>query len=136
MNYKQSATELAKYILDNREKTIIQTMKYKEEARMKKAMDIIRRIMAQMNMCNRETDMEEQILRYQCYLATHALEINKQVGDWKMLREIMGTVERTYMESEEYLLLKTEILLDANERKEATLVYNTLEKRKVICRTS
>jgi hypothetical protein len=34
------------------------------------------------------------------------------------------------MESEEYLLLKAEILWDANDWKEAALAYNTLEKKK------
>jgi hypothetical protein len=41
-----------------------------------------------------------------------------------------GTIEKTYMESEDYLLLKAEILLDANDWKETTLVYNTLMKKK------
>jgi hypothetical protein len=54
----------------------------------------------------------------------------KEPVAWKMLREIIGTVENTYMESEEYLLLKAEILFDANDWKEATLVYNLLEKKK------
>jgi uncharacterized phage-associated protein len=46
-NYKQINTELTKYILDNREKTVIQIMKFKEEALVKKAMDSIRRVMTQ-----------------------------------------------------------------------------------------
>jgi hypothetical protein len=110
-----SASRLTKYILDTREKAIIQIMKYKKQAIMKRAMEVIRRVMMQIDHCNRETDKDEQILGYQCYLATQALEINKPVGDLKMLKEIMGTIEKTYMESEEYLFLKAEILLGAND---------------------
>jgi hypothetical protein len=70
--------------------------------------------MMQINQCSRKTDMEQQILQCHCYLAIQALEINKPVGDLKLLKEIMGTIENTYKESEKYLLLKAEILLDAN----------------------
>jgi hypothetical protein len=70
LDYKQASTELIKYVLDNREKTVIQILKYKEEVMMKKGMESIRRIMTQIEICDRETDREEQILGYQCFLAT------------------------------------------------------------------
>jgi hypothetical protein len=129
-DWQMSGTRLTKYILDNREKAVGQIKKHRESAIMKRAMDVIRRVMMQINQCNRDTDTEEQILGYQRYLAIQALEINKPVGDLKLLKEIMGTIERTYMESEEYLLLKAEILLDANEWNQVTLIYNILDKKR------
>jgi hypothetical protein len=36
--------------------------------------------------------MEEQILQYQCYLTIQALEIKKQAGDLKLLKEIMDII--------------------------------------------
>jgi hypothetical protein len=96
-----------------------QIRKHRENASIKRgikrAMDTIRRAMMHINQCNRKIDMEEQILQYHCYLAIQALDFNKPAGDLKLLKEIMGTIEHTYKESEEYLLLKAEILLDANE---------------------
>jgi hypothetical protein len=62
VDYKTTGTNLTKCILENREKTAIQTMKFKEEAIMKKAMDVMRRVMTQIDQCNREAEMEEQIL--------------------------------------------------------------------------
>jgi hypothetical protein len=93
-------------------------------------MDPIRRVMMQINQCNRKTDKEEQILQYQCYLEIQALEMNKSAGDSKLSKEIMGTIEGTYKESEEYLLLKAEILLDANEWSQVTYIHNILEKKR------
>jgi hypothetical protein len=65
-----SATRLTKYILDNGEKAILQIIKFKEQAVMKRARVEIRRVMMQIDQCNRETEKEEQIFGYQCYLAT------------------------------------------------------------------
>jgi hypothetical protein len=93
-------------------------------------MDEIKKVMMKMNFCNRMIDMEEQILGYQCFLAMQALEINKPGGNMNLLKEIMGTIEKTYMEAEDYRVIKAEILLDMNDWKEVTLVYNTLMKTK------
>jgi hypothetical protein len=75
-----------------------QIMKYRENNAQKMAMDTIRRVLMQMNQCNRNTEMERQILEYQCFLATQALEINKLAGHLKLLKEIMGMIESTYKE--------------------------------------
>jgi hypothetical protein len=107
-----------------------QIRKHREKISIKSAMETIRRISAQINKCNRKIDMEEQILESQCYLAIQALEINKPAGDLKLLKEKMGTIEHTYKESEEYLLLKAEILLDANEWSQVIYIYNILEKKR------
>jgi hypothetical protein len=76
-DWMTSGTRLTRYILDNQEKTMIQIRKHKENPAIMRAMNAIRRVMMQINQCNRTTDMEEQILQYQCYLAIQALEINK-----------------------------------------------------------
>jgi hypothetical protein len=44
----------------------------------------------------------------------------------EFLKSIMETIEGTYMESEEYLLLEAEMLLEANEWTEAIHLYNML----------
>jgi hypothetical protein len=97
---------------------------------MKRAMDAIRRVLMQINQCNRDTDMEKEIQEYQCYLGMLALEINKPAGDCKLLKSIMETIEGTYKESEEYLLLKAKILLEANECRQVIILYNILEKKR------
>jgi hypothetical protein len=68
-----SGTRLTRYILDNQEKAMNQIKKHRENIVVKRAMDTIRGVMMQINQCNRKTDMEEQILQYQCYLAIQAL---------------------------------------------------------------
>jgi hypothetical protein len=56
--------------------------------------------------------------------------MNKSAGDSKLLKEIMETIEGTYKESEEYLLLKAEILLDANKWSQVTYIHNILKKKR------
>jgi hypothetical protein len=42
----------------------------------------------------------------------------------------METIEGAYKESEEYLLLKAKILLEANECRQVIILYNILEKKR------
>jgi hypothetical protein len=127
-DWRTTGAKLTRYILNNQTAVINQIRKHRENDPAKRAIDTIRRVLMQMNQCNRKTEMEPQILELQCFLAIQALEINKPTGDLKLLKEIMGTIESTYKESEEYLLLKAEILLEAKEWSQLTYIYNLLEK--------
>jgi hypothetical protein len=104
--------------------------------RYERAMDVVRRILMQINQCNRDTtgiqqgyNMVKQIQEYQYYLGMAALEINNPAGDYKLLKSIMETIEGTLKESEEYLLLKAEILVEANEWKQVTMLCNIVDDK-------
>jgi hypothetical protein len=72
-DWKTTGKRLTKYILDNRERAVIQITKFMEGDDMKRAMNVIRRVLMQINQCNRDTDMEKEIQECQCYLGMLAL---------------------------------------------------------------
>jgi hypothetical protein len=91
-------------------------------------MNTIRRVMMQINQENRDkySDHENQIMKLKCYLSIEALKIEEPIGNLRTLKEIMKTIEKTFIRTDEYLLLKTEILIKANEWKEASTAFNGL----------
>jgi hypothetical protein len=106
---------LTKNIVNNQTAVLNRIRKQRKNNAERRAMDTIRRALMQTNQWNRNTEMEPRILEYQWFSAIQALEINKPADDLKLLIEIMETIESRCKESEEYLLLKAEILFDANE---------------------
>jgi hypothetical protein len=93
-------------------------------------MDTIKRVLMQINQTNRDrnSDQENQIMQLQCYLSIEALKISEMMGDPKILKEIMKTIEETCILKEEYLFLKGEIIIKANEWKEATIAFNRMKE--------
>jgi hypothetical protein len=81
---------------------------------------------------NTEIEFEKEISQYQCHLGMFALEICRPFKNYKVLREMMETIEETYEESDEYLLMKAEILIEANEWKDVTMLHKRLETRREI----
>jgi hypothetical protein len=63
-----------------------------------------------------------------CYLRIEAFKIEEPIGNLKTLKEIMKTIGETFVRTDEYLLLKTEILIKANEWKETSTAFNGLNK--------
>jgi hypothetical protein len=102
------------------------------ESNTKKVMDIIRRIMMQIKQYNRntETEFEKEISHFQSQFGMIALEINRPVKNYKILKETMETMEETYEEGSDYLLMKAEILLEANEWKDVIMLNKRLETKR------
>jgi hypothetical protein len=124
-----SGKRLTDYILTNEQRTMQQL----EERRTKnpaKAMNTIRRVMMQINQTNRndKTDIEYLITQYKGYLSIEALKLEAPIGGLKTLRESMKTIEESFVRSDEYLLIKAEILVKAKEWKEATMAINGMSK--------
>jgi hypothetical protein len=93
-------------------------------------MSTIRRIMMQSNQSSREnyTDRGYLIIEFKCYLGLEALKLEAPMRSLKTLKEIMKTIEETFVRSDEYLLVKTEILIKTNEWREATMAFNRMNK--------
>jgi hypothetical protein len=131
-DWKTSERAFTRYILNSRERAMIQITKYKEANDMKRTMDIIRRVMMQIKQQNRnsETELEKQISQYQYCLGMLALEINRPVKNYKILREIMETIEETFEEGDEYLLMKAEILFEANDWRDVIMLHKKVETKR------
>jgi hypothetical protein len=69
----------------------------------------------------RHTENEKVITEYKGRLSIEALKLETPIGNMKTIREIMKTIEGTYIKSNEYLLLKAEILIRTKEWKEASM---------------
>jgi hypothetical protein len=127
-DWRASGKLLTNYILSNGIRTKEQIEKWKKDCPVR-AMNTIRRVMMQINQANgnRDSDQENQIMEIKCYLCFEALKINEPIGNLKTLKEIMKTIEETFILEEEYLMVKTEILVKANEWKEAIMMFNSLK---------
>jgi hypothetical protein len=59
-----------------------------------------------------------------------ALEISRPFKNYRVLKEIMETIEETYEEGDEYLLVKAEILLEANDWRDVIMLHKRLETKR------
>jgi hypothetical protein len=55
-------------------------------------------------------------------------KLEAPIGSLKILKEIMKPIEETFVRTDEYLLVKTEILIKANEWKETNLTFKGMSK--------
>jgi hypothetical protein len=78
---------------------------------------------------NTHTDREPLITQYKGRLSIEALKLEAPIGSLRTLKEIMKTIEGTFIRSNEYLLLKAEILIRTNEWKEAIMAFNGIGRR-------
>jgi hypothetical protein len=89
-------------------------------------MKIIKRTLMQMHQRSRDrtTDLEPKIVQYKGWLCIEAMKIEPPTGNMRTIRQIMKSVEKTYVPSNEYLILKAEFLVRIREWKEAILAIN------------
>jgi hypothetical protein len=132
-DWKTTGRKLTNYILSNQQNAWnqIEKMKSKDPAR---AMNAIKRVLMQMSQDTRDKHSENEhlITAYRGHLSIEALKLEAPIGNMKTIREIMNSIESAYVKSNEYLILKAEILIRTKEWKEATMSLNGIGKHEEI----
>jgi hypothetical protein len=112
-------------ILNNSQETfrIIQETREDNSA---KAMKLIQRVLMQMHQRSRDTSTkgEKDLIEYKGCLCLEALKIEAPMENLKTIKQIMKSIESTYISSNEYLILKAEILVRTREWREEALAIN------------
>jgi hypothetical protein len=89
-------------------------------------MKMIQRVMMQMHSRTRNanTEEEEKLIDYKGWLCLEALKIEVPLGNLRTIKMIMKSIESTYINSNEYLILKAEISVRTREWREAAMAIN------------
>jgi hypothetical protein len=121
--------KLTNYILSNEDSTWQQINKWKDKDPAR-AMKTIKRVLMQMHQRTRDnyTDDENKVIDLKGKLCIEALKLEIPIGNVKTIKQIMRSIEETYIRSNEYLILKAEILIRTREWREATMTINGIGK--------
>jgi hypothetical protein len=116
---------LTKYILSKSAETFHTIQEIREE-QPSKAMKMIQRVMMQMHSRTRNTntDEEEQLIDFKGWLCLEALKIQAPIGNLRTVKMIMKSIESTFINSNEFLILKAEISVRTREWREAAMAIN------------
>jgi DNA-binding transcriptional regulator WhiA len=74
-------------------------------------MGVIKRTLMQMHQRSRSRDseLEPKIVEFKGWLCIEALKLEAPMGNMKTIRQIIRSIEKTYVRSDEYLIIKAEI---------------------------
>jgi hypothetical protein len=70
------------------------------------------------------TEEEENLIDYKGWLCLEALKIEARIGNLRTIKMIMKSIESTYINSNEYLILKAEISVRTREWREPVMAIN------------
>jgi hypothetical protein len=112
----------------------LQRIQELRETKPANAMKLIQRIMMQMHSWNRKTndEDEEKLIEYKGLICLEALKIEAPMGNLRTIRMIIKSIESTFIRSDEFLIMKAEIMIRTREWREAALAINGIGKNNEI----